>query len=311
MKKGKRGIIAVLAIVALLFASGCSGKNMSVKEAYQLKEIPAEWENPYNYMVAPMNPVLYFTGKYGVRHDMYVQEKGSKLNQLSNDNYIGFRTLDEAGMPVIVVLDLEQKLDFSRKAYIGSRDEGGRYHQYALDGKEVFGAYKSAFSWDALKPMNKTEGVKIYQDVKRGSVEDKFVVNAIQDLAEKVERLNIPGDFDDLLRRALSISSEEIFLGAGIDFTSGHLIGLVGVRVLPIIMRLVGLTSPQGPHLEKALVTNGQLGELYADEILPLKQRLNDYFRGRDSELAIEQIKALQEYKEALKKYEEKYLKTQ
>jgi hypothetical protein len=120
--------------------------------------------------------------------------------------------------------------------------------------------------------------------------------------------LNIPGDFDDLLRRALSISSEEVFLGAGLDFTSGHLIGLIGVRILPIIMRVIGLTSPQGPHLERALVTNGQLGELYADEILPLKKRLNDYIQGQDSELVKKQLEALREYKRVREAYEKKYL---
>jgi hypothetical protein len=309
MKQGKRGIsFAALAIVALLLTSGCAGKNMSVKEAYQFTEIPAEWEQPYNVIIIPMNPVLYFTGKYGVRHDLYVREEGSKATQLSNDNYIGFRAIDQAGMPVIIVLDLERKLDFGRKAYNGSRDDGGRYHQYSLDGKEIFGAYKQSFSWDALKPINETEGVKIYRDVKRGSEEDKFVVNAIQDLTQKIERLNIPGDFDDLLRRALSISSEEVFLGAGLDFTSGHLIGLIGVRILPIIMRVIGLTSPQGPHLERALVTNGQLGELYADEILPLKKRLNDYIQGQDSELVKKQLEALREYKRVREAYEKKYL---
>jgi hypothetical protein len=292
--------VIMMAMVALLvLTTGCA-KHMTVQEAYSLPEAPEVKEGgqrqSYNVVVVPMNQILSYAGRYGIRHDLYVQSDTENEKPVG-DNFIGFRhSID--GQPVIIVLDYEKKLDITKKAFIGSRDNAGQYHQYSLDGKNVFGQYEQQFDWEQISSIKETEGVQVWQDIQPGDERDEVVVKAMADITAKVRDLMIPGKWEMVMKRVGIISHETVFLAMATDLSSFFF--FVGIQYFPLIMEVAGVGAPDGPQLEQALVTNYDLAKALATELQPIK----DAVSGHDSVAAAAYLESLREYNRVLQEHE-------
>ncbi|MFA6306371.1 MAG: hypothetical protein WCV70_00950 [Patescibacteria group bacterium] len=308
MKKTQK-IIGLL--LALLLVTGCAAKNMTVKESFELppnpnsvliqtekgKQAIVPEKKPYVAYLIPVNPILEFASRFGIRQDLYLEEKGSKPEKLSGENYIGTKIPWGTKLHILVT-DFNNKINMDRKGYIGSRDQAGQLRQYGLDGKTVYGQYEERFNWGKIKSLKESGVIRL--EVQPDDANDKLISESLNKIAAQVDKLNIPNLTERVLRKIGVITSQDLIIGLGLVPRVEGLIFMFGVRIFPVIMEIAGAGEPNGPHLEQSVITNYDLGKTLAEEIAPIKSMMAE----RDEVQVREYLKILAEHNRVLKAQE-------
>ncbi len=322
-----RMIYVVVILFMLMTLSSCSSKTKTVGDLHKLPDNPtqvvADVEGKvqerklYDRILIPISPVLLIAeARYGLVHFLYFQseddeykndfpEEGIRLVKILKDGklyYMGiFKHEDDA-----FDRELSEKDIFSRKAYIGSRVNNGKAHQYTFDGK-IYGEYVEKFDWQKLLTVEEYSMVEIERDIMPDSYEDKITAEYFEGLMEAIK--NAPdGDemFSEILRRVGKITNNDVLLLGATNFHSLYMI--VGVRLFAVIDAVMNNADLSQPYYETATTTQLYLALALApmyDQMEESKVRGAEYDRRAKEydEYVIKQEELEEEYRDSLREY--------
>lgn len=263
-------VIMIVAIVVGVNACGSVHKHtMKQWDAYSPPSLPAS--GSYTAVWAKMHRVLALSENLGVRHDLFLEDgrQFSGIKVVDKDP----RTGHVKSVRLLVIITEPVDVN-SAKGYISSRS--GK-HYYSPDGQNEFGKYSQKLDWSKISPLGKScEIWNIVPGSDQARQVDEIIVSALKEL----EKMDVPGLWDELLARVGKITTEDVFLGGAGNFAG--LYAVVGMRAWSIIDTLLRKRDPNSPLYDDALVTRYDLAKSLENLTAQQEEALGNWYKAMD-----------------------------